>query len=803
MISIMALCILWATVAYGAVTPELAAPVYGLAILLAVLWAAKLFFARVVSWKQSPMHWPVLGFAVYAIIRYFTAPVEYEARLELFQVGLCTLVYFLTACNFYRQRDRTLLLAVLMALALAEAAYGLWQFATRSKYVLFSHRPAQYQHRASGTFVCPNHLAGFLEIMLGMLLARLVVHKVSKGTVQTSALQKVLIAYIGLMILVGIVLTLSRAGWLAILVGLLALLFWGDWRLRVMWPRILAGVGCIGVLAIIAFNVAPVRNYITYSLSFDQADAPTGVRDVSLGGRTAMWGSTAKMIVDHPIFGTGPGSWQWFHLKYRNPRIQTHAEYAHNDILNLASDYGLIGFGLVAAAIICFFRHVALLTGGACVDGVLGGHTLDQGSAYSFRHGFNGAARDPLQHALPLVYLEPDLALSVLRNTCAWGSPDGDLPYALDGRKQPWTQVFRPSDQNLWALWLAAEYAAATGDLAAFAEPVPYHPVHRVESVSLAENLRRQFRFFVDEVGLGEHGHVRMLNADWNDLAISESGVDRELMVERGESVLNSAMAAWVLPVYAALTERLGDQVTAAAARTYAEDLRLRVADEWNGRWFRRAYGPGATVGDDSLWLEVQPWAILCGAAGPERARALLAMIDETCRAGSPLGARIRRPGPIWLSINMTLIWAAARHDPDLAWDEWRRMSLHAHSTAYPGIWSGVLSGPDSYLEPESARPGETWVLPDLGAAMQAYPVANLHSHAQPLLGYLRLLGVEPTADGRLRCGGGGFFASRTLTVRPDGSGRLTTAGDVEVLHRGGRTGWATGELTWGNPDCP
>jgi len=441
--------------------------------------------------------------------------------------------------------------------------------------------------------------------------------------------------------------------------------------------------------------------------------------------------------------------------------------------------------------------HAALLTGGACVDGVLGGHTLDQGSAYSFRHGFNGAARDPLQHALPLVYLEPDLALSVLRNTCAWGSPDGDLPYALDGRKQPWTEVFRPSDQNLWALWLAAEYAAATGDLAAFAQPVPYHPVHRAGPVSLAENLRRQFRFFVDEVGVGEHGHVRILNADWNDLAISRSGLDRELMVERGESVLNSAMAAWVLPVYAGLAERLGDPVTAVAARAYAEDLRLRVADEWNGQWFRRAYGPGATVGDDSPWLEVQPWAILCGAADPERARALLATIDQTCRAGSPLGAGVRPRGRIWLSINMTLIWAAARLDPDLAWDEWRRMTLQAHSTAYPHIWTGVLSGPDSYLEPESTRPGETWVLPDLGAAMQAYPVANLHSHSQPLLGYLRLLGVEPTADGRLRCGGGGSFASRTLAVRPDGSGRLTTVGDVEVLHRGGRTGWATGELAW------
>jgi Glycosyl hydrolase 36 superfamily, catalytic domain len=387
--------------------------------------------------------------------------------------------------------------------------------------------------------------------------------------------------------------------------------------------------------------------------------------------------------------------------------------------------------------------HAALLTGGACVDGVLGGHTLDQGSAYSYRYGFNGAARDPLQHALPLVHIEPDLALSVLRNTCAWGSPDGDLPYALNGRKQPWTGVFRPSDQNLWALWLAAEYAAATGDHAAFANPVAYHPVHDAEPVSLQENLRRQFRFFVDEVGLGEHGHVRILNADWNDMAITESGVDRAVMIERGESVLNSAMAAWVLPVYADLAARLGDQATAAQARSLGADLRVRVAGEWNGRWFRRAYGDGP-IGDDQLWLEVQPWAILSGAAEPGQARELLVTIDRTCRAGSPLGARIRAGGPVWFAVSMTLVWAAIDHDIDLAWDEWRRMTLHAHTTAYPDIWSGTLSGPDAYLPPEADRPGETWASPELGVAMQTYPVANLHSHSQPLLAHQRLSGIDP-----------------------------------------------------------
>ncbi|MBC9713692.1 hypothetical protein H9Y04_14050 [Streptomyces sp. TRM66268-LWL] len=449
--------------------------------------------------------------------------------------------------------------------------------------------------------------------------------------------------------------------------------------------------------------------------------------------------------------------------------------------------------------------HAALLTGAACTDGVLGGHTLDQGSAYSYRHGFNGAARDPLQHALPLVHTEPDLALSVLRNTCAWASPDGELPYALDNLKQPRTDLFQPSDQNLWSLWLAAEYAAATGDLAAFAEPAPFHPVHKAAQVPLAEHLRRQFRWFKEVVGTGEHGHVRILNADWNDLALDEAGIDRQTMIDRGESVLNSAMAAWVLPVYAGLADRLGDPSTAAEARAYGEELRGRVAGEWNGRWFRRALGPGgACAGDDTLWLEVQPWAILCGAATDEQARQLLATIDELLRKDSPLGARLHWPpkpdgmGGTWYAINATLIWAAARIDPGLAWDEWRRMSLAAHARAYPGLWEGTLSGPDAYLPPESERPGQTWVLPDLGVAMQAWPVANQHSHAQPLLAYLRLLGVEPTRDGRLGVGGGAEFSSRFLTVRADGSGRLRGSGGLAVTTRDGHLHEGQLEVAWG-----
>ena len=455
--------------------------------------------------------------------------------------------------------------------------------------------------------------------------------------------------------------------------------------------------------------------------------------------------------------------------------------------------------------------HAALLTGGLARDRVIGGHTLNQGSAYAYLIGFNGAARDPLQHALPLVYIEPEVALSVLRNTAAWAKPDGDLPYALNGSKRPTNLRWRPSDLNLWALWLATEYAAATGDLAAFDEPLAYHPVYGAAAVPLREHLRRQFRFFVDVVGRGERSHVRILNADWNDLALDLPGVNRDAMIARGSSVLNSAFASWVFGVFGALAERLGEGALAAEARALAEELRHLVAAAWNGRWFHRAYGPGgAIVGDTDCWLEVQPWAILCGAADRARARALLELIDGMHRAGSPLGARVKWPrsadadwgqgvkGGIWYAINMTLIWAAARIAPDLAWDEWRRMSLHCHTTSYPAVWEGTLSGPDAWNAPEFPRPGRTWATARF--AMQPFPVNNMHAHGQPLLAYLRLLGIEPTPQGSLQVGTGqvgtgqlgtgqvgtGHFASRVLRLDRDGHGRLHTSGEITLETRRG-----------------
>ena len=361
MVITMALCIYAAVIAFAAVTPDLAWPAYGLAVLLALLWAGKLFAARAVSWRFSPLHIPVAAFFLYALARYFFSRFEYEARLDLINIGFCALVYFTAAANFYRTRDREWFVWALLVLAVFESIYGIYQFATRSPTIFGFSRPETYQARGGGSFICPNHLAGFIEIVLGLLLGRLVLQRASSMSVQQLALRKIALGYGSIILVGGLISTLSRAGWVAAAVGLASLLFWGGWQLRTMWIRLLVVVVGLGLLIGLMFSIPKVRDRVHLTLSRETSDKKTVVEDASLGGRVQMWKASAEIIRDHPVFGIGGGSWEWVHLRYRHPLVQFRPEYAHNDILQFTAEYGLIGGLLLAGIFGCFFWQAAIL----------------------------------------------------------------------------------------------------------------------------------------------------------------------------------------------------------------------------------------------------------------------------------------------------------------------------------------------------------------------------------------------------------------------------------------------------------
>ena len=405
-------------------------------------------------------------------------------------------------------------------------------------------------------------------------------------------------------------------------------------------------------------------------------------------------------------------------------------------------------------------------------------HIISQGHVYQYIIGFQGAARDPLQHVLPFIFSNPEIVRQVIRYTLKEIQPDGSIPYGIVGSSVPMPVVFRPSDLEMWLLWVASEYVLATRDKNFLEEKIPLYPRQEVSPTdpTVRDLLAHSYTHLAQGIGVGKHGLMRLSNGDWND-DIVVGHVPQALADEvrrEGESVLNAAMACYVLDYYARLLAYTGDERSADDARLKADDQRQAVRACWTGKWFSRAwFGQHlGWIGEDHVWLEPQPWAIVGGAATPEQRQTLVATLDELVRKPSPIGAMIENQGDpamaspagvltnggIWPSINGTLIWALASVDGALGWDEWKKNSLAMHAEAYPEIWYGIWSGPDTYNSVLSKYPGQTMfgeapskehkVQADLGFNWTDYPVMNMHPHAWPLYSAAKLLGLEFHEDG-------------------------------------------------------
>jgi hypothetical protein len=405
-------------------------------------------------------------------------------------------------------------------------------------------------------------------------------------------------------------------------------------------------------------------------------------------------------------------------------------------------------------------------------------HIISQGHVYQYIMGFQGAGRDPLQHTMPYIFSDAEIVKGIIRYTLKEIQPDGSIPYGIVGSGVPMPSEFDPGDQEMWLLWTTAEYVLATRDKKFLDEKIIPYPNQKASpnDPTVREHLGRAFTHLVNVIGVGKHGLMRLALGDWNDGIVVGRVPEKytEEVHAQGESVLNAAMACYVLDYYARMLTFVGDTANASEAHAKAEGQRKAVQAVWAGKWFQRAWlGPNLDwIGGDRIWLEPQPWAIIGGATTAEQSKTLVGSIDELLRDPSPIGAMIlnkgestpsKRPGilengGIWPSINGTLIWALALTDGRAAWDEWKKNCLAMHAEAYPEIWYGIWSGPDTYNSVISKYPGQTQFgepptdgkksPTDWGVHWTDFPVMNMHSHAWPLYSAAKLLGVDFHEDG-------------------------------------------------------
>src|SRR5438093_1422235 len=202
--------------ATGAVRPLEFLVIQGMTMGVMTFWFLRLWVSPKPQFLWAPLCWLVVAFTAYAIIRYLTCDIEYAGRKELIRILVYAFLFFAILNNLHRQESIQAISLALVFLAMAISFYAVYQFLTDSTRVW--HVFTQYNHRASGTYICPNHLGGFLEMLLPLGLAYTVASRLKP-------LLKVFLGYATLVMLAGIAATVSRGTFLATTLALL--LFFG------------------------------------------------------------------------------------------------------------------------------------------------------------------------------------------------------------------------------------------------------------------------------------------------------------------------------------------------------------------------------------------------------------------------------------------------------------------------------------------------------------------------------------------------------------------------------------------------
>jgi len=233
------------------------------------------------------------------------------------------------------------LIAVILLMGFLESFYGMFLVFRGSGDATFF----------AGTFASRNHLVGYLLMTIPLGIGFLF----SVETNQDRPIghwfhrlcsldgKTLLLGFSIIVMILGLFLSASRAGMLSLLLSLsLGLFLFNDFRTE---KRLFKKSALILGLAFLWAGWIGVNTFFTRFSTVSE--------DIKL--RWVIWGNTLQILRDFPLFGSGLGTFAQIFPMYRTFHFRGLVTHAENDFLQLASEVGLVGFGLLAILFLFLF----------------------------------------------------------------------------------------------------------------------------------------------------------------------------------------------------------------------------------------------------------------------------------------------------------------------------------------------------------------------------------------------------------------------------------------------------------------
>jgi len=260
------------------------------------------------------------------------------------------------------RRRRKVWVWTLVAAALFEVVYGVIGWIEGSDTILGTRISTGAVPRVRGTFVNPDHFAGYLEIALcaafGLLYAEILTgagrHRADArdlgARVEARLLPLALSVLLWITVFGGILLSQSRGGVLAAIAAtlLLAVLAWLRRRRRGSRRTLVSLLGGAFALALL-FSAGPVLDRFLGS----------DPREMSNDTRAQLRALSARVESRFPVFGTGLGTFRDAFVLVQPRNLVGVIDHAHNDFVELKVTGGWIGFLAGLAGLLAAFQGLA------------------------------------------------------------------------------------------------------------------------------------------------------------------------------------------------------------------------------------------------------------------------------------------------------------------------------------------------------------------------------------------------------------------------------------------------------------
>jgi O-antigen ligase len=199
----------------------------------------------------------------------------------------------------------------------------------------------QNVHRVTGTYGNANHLAGYMEMSIPLLVG-LLLTDLSKS-------RRLLVVFGTSLMVLSLIFSLSRGGWLGAFVSMA--LMGGALLVIHRFERKQLTLGLIGAVLLLSFVVLASTSVVERIVTLERGESIPNLRS-----RMIIWSGTENIIRDYPLLGTGPGTFAVIFTQYQPSGFAARYFNGHNDYLHFTSEIGLCLLPVIAWMIIVLYQ---------------------------------------------------------------------------------------------------------------------------------------------------------------------------------------------------------------------------------------------------------------------------------------------------------------------------------------------------------------------------------------------------------------------------------------------------------------